>query len=200
MNIYMWYTRKIVIAWLKVLPCLIGPRYIDSWSYVTMCLSHCGIHLGSSHKALYSRMHWCVTIYWIATCHMIYHNVYHSALYSVCICVRWKPGSRLPSHRLVLYLSCYICRHYRNLSHHCTVWRVEVETKWQQFAEITVKCILSNENIWMRLKLRCSLFQRIQVTTSLVLIAAWRRARDKPSSQPMFYLTDAHMPHPTSAS
>ena len=112
---------------------MLTPTNSSHHQYVTMCPSHCGIYLGSSHKALYSRMHWCVIIYWIATCHMIYQNIYHSALYSVCMCVHWKPGSRLPSSRLVLYLSCYICRHYRNLSHHCTVWRVEAETKWQPF-------------------------------------------------------------------
>ena len=65
----------------------------------------------------------------------------------------------------------------------------------RHFADGVFKCIFLNENVWFLLKisLKCVPKDRINSVPALVQIMAWRRAGDKPLSEPMMLRLPTHI-------
>ena len=63
------------------------------------------------------------------------------------------------------------------------------------FADDIFKCIVLNENVWISLKISLKFVPNVRInnTSSLVQIMAWRRPGDKPLSEPMVISLLAHI-------
>ena len=65
----------------------------------------------------------------------------------------------------------------------------------RHFADDVFKCILLNGNVWIPIKISLKFVPKgpINNIPSLVLIMAWRRSSDKPSSEPMMVRLKTHI-------
>ena len=60
----------------------------------------------------------------------------------------------------------------------------------RHFADAIFKCIFSNQNAWISLKITLKFVPKVRINNipALVQIMAWRRPGDKPLSEPMMVL------------
>ena len=65
----------------------------------------------------------------------------------------------------------------------------------RHFADVTIKCIFFNENVYILIKISPKLVPHgsINNTPALVQIMAWRRPGDKPLSEPMMVSLSTHI-------
>ena len=65
----------------------------------------------------------------------------------------------------------------------------------RHFADDIFKCIFVNENVWIPIKISLKVVPRFPINNILVLvqIMAWRRAGEKPLSEPMMVTLPSHI-------
>ena len=95
-------------------------------------------------------------------------------------CVIWyfyaeDDSSRWPWHVLIYFIEVFTLNTLRPRQDGC------------HFAEDIFKCILLNENVWISINFSLKFILRVPIDniTALLQIIAWRRAGNKPLSEPM---------------
>ena len=73
-------------------------------------------------------------------------------------------------------------------------YHIEAEKNGRHITDI-LKCILSNENAWILIKISLKFVPMgpINNIPTLVQVMAWRRPGDKPSSEPMMFRLPTHI-------
>ena len=109
-------------------------------------------------------------------CNELIHCVYH-----ICI-------TELSQHQFSWWLNA------------CSAWRLWINTlRLRQdgchFPDDIFKCIFSNENVWIPIKISLKFVPKgpINNIPALVQIMAWRRPGDKPLSEPMMLRLPTHI-------
>ena len=79
--------------------------------------------------------------------------------------------------------------------HHVGVDTLRPRQNGRHFTDDIFKCILSNENVWIPIKISLKLVPKGQINKiqALVQILPWRRPGDKPLSEPMVVSIPTHI-------
>ena len=81
--------------------------------------------------------------------------------------------------------------------HEIIIWIITLRPRQngRHFADDIFKCIFVNENVWIPIKISLKFVPKgpINNIPALVQIMAWRRAGDKPLSEPMMVILPTHI-------
>ena len=112
--------------------------------------------------------------------------------HTICVSIWWHKGALLWKYSNPEHTQADVMR-YGN--YRCNFNTLKPRQNGRRFPDDIFKCIFSNENVWISIKISLKFVPKgpIDNFPALVQIMAWRRPGDKPWSEPMMISLLTHI-------